>query len=250
MRFLYYSLFRLVLRLRCAIHDQIGPAAPLPPALFRYRVSESLSVPVFLLIGERCAQLISTHLGPQLHSDCQVLDFGCGCGRTLRWLLPAYPDVHFHGLDVDPEAITWCQANFSAASFSIDPPASKFDAIYCLSVFTHLDEAAQDHCLAMLHGLLKPNGVLLFTVHGPNATRNLRPAQQKELQSTGFLHLTSTKLRGIVPPNYHTTWHTQCYVATRLAPLFPRVEYHPVVDGVQDVVLAYKSTPAESQTPS
>ena len=57
----------------------------------------------------------------------------------------------------------------------------------------------------MLDALLKPNGVPLFTVHGPNATLILRPAQQKELQSNGFLHLTSTKLRGIVPPNYHTT---------------------------------------------
>ena len=125
-------------------------------------------------------------------------------------------------------------------------PASKFDAIYCISVFTHLDEAAQDHCLAMLHGLLKPNGVLLFTVHGPNATRNLRPAQQKELQSTGFLHLTSTKLRGIVPPNYHTTWHTQCYVASHLASLFPCVEYHEILG----VVLAFKSTQYELQTPT
>ena len=116
-------------------------------------------------------------------------------------------------------------------------------------MFTHLDEVAQDRCLATLHGLLKPNGVLLFTVHGNNATQILRPAQQKELQSTGFLHLTSTKLQGIVPANYHTTWHTEAYLATRLAPLFPRVEYHPIYDGIQDVVLAFKSTRYERQTP-
>jgi len=94
----------------------------------------------------------------------------------------------------------------------------------------------------MLHGLLKPNGVLLFTVHGDNAAKSLRPQQHEDLISSGFLHLTSTKLRGIVPPNYHTTWHTEPYLAARLAPHFPRVEYHVILDGVQDVVLAYMST--------
>jgi len=91
--------------------------------------------------------------------------------------------------------------------------------------------------------MLKPNnGVLLFTVHGANAATSLRPRQHEDLISRGFLHLTSTKLRGIVPPNYHTTWHTESYLAIRLAPLFPRVEYNVIIDGVQDVVLAYKST--------
>jgi len=57
MRFLYYLVFRLLLRLRCAIHDQFlnHEKPPIPPALLRYRVSESLSIPTFLLIGERCA---------------------------------------------------------------------------------------------------------------------------------------------------------------------------------------------------
>ena len=239
-RFLDYPVFRLLLRLRCAIHDQFlnHGELPLPPALLRYRVSESLSIPTFLLIGERCAQLITTHLGPQLLPGSGVRDFGCGCGRSLRWLLPAYPDV---GLDVDPEAIAWCRGTtLPRASRSLPP--RKFDAIYCISVFTHLNEAAQDRYLAMLHGLLKPNGVLLFTVHGDNAAKSLRPQQHEDLISSGFLHLTSTKLRGIVPPNYHTTWHTEPYLAARLAPHFPRVEYHVILDGVQDVVLAYMST--------
>ena len=75
-------------------------------------------------------------------------------------------------------------------------PASKVEAIYCTSGFTHPNEAAQCLCLAMLHGLVKQNGVSLVIVHGAKATRTIGPARQEALLSGEVLHQTSSQRRG------------------------------------------------------
>ncbi|MCX6606523.1 MAG: hypothetical protein NTV52_23435 [Acidobacteria bacterium] len=75
-------------------------------------------------------------------------------------------------------------------------PASKFEAIYCISGFTDPNQSAQSLCLAMLHGLMKQNGVSLVIVHGAKATRTIGPARQEALLSGEVLHQTSSQRRG------------------------------------------------------
>jgi ubiquinone/menaquinone biosynthesis C-methylase UbiE len=248
-------LFRLQLRARCWYADRFdtppiaGP--PLPPAMLRYRVSELLGRQAFLTVGENCAVLIEQHLrqmGSDLARARRVLDFGCGCGRTMRWFLHKYPAVEFHGADVDAEAIQWCREHLRNASFVRNEPApplpypdASFDAIYCLSVFTHLDEPMQDAWLAELSRLLAPSGVLLLTVHSELAAQSLDSGGLAELQSRGFLHRRSQKLRGILPHWYHTTWHSQDYIVKRLRTWFADVRYETVAGGTQSIVLAQRS---------
>ena len=86
-RSVYHASFRAALRLRYAIADIGAKDDLLPPARLRFRVSESLSVPQFLQVGERCAMLVEA--AADLNQVDRILDFGCGCGRTLRWLLKA-----------------------------------------------------------------------------------------------------------------------------------------------------------------
>lgn len=251
-RAIYHRLFRIQLRLRCWFADLTPPrdanGSPLPPALLRYRVSESLDPAEFLRIGHGCARLIEEHslpIGVPLEGARRVLDFGCGCGRTLRWMLANFPGVEFHGADVDPHAIRWCQQHLPAAHCipsSPEPPLpypdGHFDFVYCLSVFTHLDEAAQDRWLKELARLLAPGGLLLFTVHGSLATAALDPTGLDTLRTTGFLHRRSPKLRGIVPDWYQTTWHSEQYIATRVAALFDTVDYRDIPEGMQAFVMA------------
>jgi len=220
----------------------------LPPALLRYRVSENLARDEFLRIGYGCAQLMADYsrsAGVELSQCRRVLDFGCGCGRTLRWLVRDFTAVEFHGVDVDADAIDWCTKHLPRARFARnrpDPPLPypdrHFDAIYCLSVFTHLDEGAQDRWLEELSRILVPGGLLLISVHGERCLDASDLEGIAELKSAGLLHRRSRKLQGIVPDWYQTTWHSQAYVVSRLSARFDDVHYYDIPDGTQALVTA------------
>jgi ubiquinone/menaquinone biosynthesis C-methylase UbiE len=147
--------------------------------MLRFKVSESLSASEFLRVGRSCAEMIAARIDEcgALGSGSRVLDFGCGCGRTLIWLSQDHPDVEFHGVDVDAEAIRWCSASLPRVRFlvngSLPPlpyPNQYFDVVYCLSVLTHFNEAMQNAWLPEFCRILKEGGVLLAAVHGRNAT--------------------------------------------------------------------------------
>ena len=72
-----------------------------------------------------------------------ILDFGCGCGRVVRWWrdLPA----EIHGSDFNPTLVRWCRENLPFGVFEVNRPEpplpypdDSFDLVYALSVLTHL----------------------------------------------------------------------------------------------------------------
>lgn len=86
-RNIYHSLYRFSIRTRCFCADLVGHGSDLPPALFRFRISESMSEKRYVDIGQGCARIIEARCSENsagLHTGTQVLDFGCGCGRTIR----------------------------------------------------------------------------------------------------------------------------------------------------------------------
>jgi len=119
-------------------------------------------------------------------------------------------------------------------------PAAHFDVIYCLSVFTHLDERMQDAWLAELDRILEPGGVLLLTVYSEAATGVLGADGQEMLRDFGFVHKRSSKLRGLLPDWYQTTFHSREYMVRRLSQWFSGIQYFAVPGGEQNVVTARK----------
>ena len=82
---------------------------PLPPARLRLMVAGVPQADWFLAGGQAAAQSIREALPAPLESMSSILDFGCGCGRVVRWWRDLPPDVH--GSDFNSTLVAWCRAN-------------------------------------------------------------------------------------------------------------------------------------------
>jgi SAM-dependent methyltransferase len=110
--------------------------------------------------------------GRPLDGVAAVLDFGCGCGRVLRWFPNGLPDAEWIGVDVKASSIEWCQANL-AGRFERTLPSpplpladASVDLVYALSVFSHLDRDAAQSWIRELRRVLRPNGRLVLSTLG------------------------------------------------------------------------------------
>jgi cyclopropane fatty-acyl-phospholipid synthase-like methyltransferase len=217
-----------------------------PPPLLRYKVSESTDIRLFLDVGQRIATAIERAIddaGVPMNQMKRVLDFGCGCGRTLAWLISRFPNTQFFGADIDSMSVQWCREHLRG-SFCCNqdaPPLSyadaEFDCIYAISVFTHIDERYQLEWLAEFRRVLRPGGLLLVSVHGVGTAKGLRVEERATLRAQGILFKRSSKLRGIHPDFYHTTFQTKDYVLQKWSRFFDIVDYKQLGLGYQDLIV-------------
>ncbi|MDQ0323505.1 SAM-dependent methyltransferase [Pararhizobium capsulatum DSM 1112] len=255
-----YALFRAKLLLsdwrdkRAAV--ALG-ALPIPPPMLRFRVSGSFDVDQFLEVGRRGARELEVlaRLGGKDLACCPaVLDFACGCGRVIRHFQDHAPEARWYGSDIDGEAIRWCKEKLGAvAGFTENdfrPPMSfdpdSFDVVYSVSLFTHLDEDDQFRWLGELARVLRKNGLLIATAHGPYTHQQLPPADLRELTAKGFLYRVGQtgrlKLDGL-PDFYQTAYHTEKYIRARWSEHFEIVAYKErAMNEHQDAVVLRKKT--------
>jgi mutator protein MutT len=254
-RKLYHALYRAALRVQWRVLDWWHPPSaraefPLPPARLRFRVAENSSVLNFFTVGMRTAERLQeamAYAGFELHDGAAALDFGCGCGRTLLWFARQFPNVRWHGADVDAESIEWCRSSIPGGVFCVNGPLppllygdGTFDLIYGVSVFTHLSEEHQKAWLPELRRILKPGGLLLLSFHSKNVWQPLEDAGAVERE--GFVFRTSAKLQGILPEWYQTAFQSRPSIVSALSAHFAEVAYLEHNLGDQDVAVARKSS--------
>lgn len=254
-RAFYYAAHRRFLRLDWWIRDRLGGLSNraevlLPPAKLRFRVGETSDASSFLSVGRLTAENLQaalSHTGFSLAPGQVALDFGCGCGRTLLWLTRRFPEVVWHGTDIDPEAIRWCRQAMPHASFIVNGPlpplphaGSAFDLVYGVSVFTHLSEEYQQAWIPELRRILKPGGLLLLSFHSEHVWKASEAAAAVERNE--FIFRTSSKLKGIVPDWYQTAFQSQDRIVSMLSGHFAVLDYLPRGFGDQDAVIARAST--------
>jgi SAM-dependent methyltransferase len=242
------------LRYRCAVEDRrdrrrVIPFAQVPPSWLRFRVGGSAELAHFLAVGERTARDIRAALeqaGVEAAGFADVLDFGCGCGRTLLWMArDADPGRRWHGTDIDAEAIDWCRAHLDFARFAVNPalppldaPERAYDFIYAISVFTHLDAGRQDAWLAELRRVTRPGGVVLLTVHGEGCAEDLPEESRLALRRDGFLFARVGSTSGLFPDWYQSAYQTPEDVRRRFGRHFRVLAHIPRgVNGHQDAVV-------------
>lgn len=131
-----------------------------------------------------------------------VLDFGCACGRLLRWMPLVLPGAAIHGVDVRQGSIEWCRQNLRGdfvTNGTLPPlqhlPDGSIDLVCALSVFSHLNQESSRAWLAELARVCHPQGRIVATVLGPFALWVLlRSAQHQrnfgidDARARGYLH--------------------------------------------------------------
>jgi SAM-dependent methyltransferase len=196
---------------------------PIPSPYLIWLVVGSSDVQAFLESGSIHAFDLIQHTleknGITMNHFEAILDFGCGCGRIMRyWKNLKY--VQLYGSDYNPILIRWCRHHLPFAQFEVNdlpPPLSfsdkQFDFVYARSIFTHLSQNLQFAWLDELWRVLKPGGYLLITVSGDQFLDRLTPPETEEYQA-GNLVVRANELAG---KNYCAVYHPRSYVRQELA---------------------------------
>jgi len=153
---------------------------PLPPESLRFRVGATRDPVSFVRLGSsafaRLQQVLKDYCSREMVDFVRILDWGCGCGRTLRYFTGHLAKAKLTGVDIDSSAIDWCRQAFPCHEFltiNTQPPMpipdETFDLIYAISVMTHLREADHLSWLKELSRLSKPRGIALLTTMGETA---------------------------------------------------------------------------------
>jgi SAM-dependent methyltransferase len=141
--------------------------------------------------GECLARFRASPLFNDRHKT--LLDFGTGWARIARCFLRDVTAENIIGVDVDPDLVAVCQANFNGPRFlCCDPmpplilPDASVDFVVGYSVFSHLSETACRAWIAEFARLLKPGGMAALTTRGrwffDYAARTPCPACSRILQ--------------------------------------------------------------------
>ena len=220
---------------------------PLPPPQLVYIVGGHYDIEKFYrkgALGAQCIRSILESNGLDINAFESILDFGCGCGRIMRhWNTLSGPRLY--GSDYNPHLIKWCEKSLTFAEFKLNQYASRldykdnrFDFIYAISLFTHLDKDLQSFWISELTRVLKPGGYLLITVHGTTRLQQLTPKQREEFES-GQVIILNEKYSGT---NVCNTYHPEEYVRQNLAKGLILVDFIPggAEDANQDALVLRK----------
>jgi SAM-dependent methyltransferase len=149
---------------------------PLPPELLRATVCGGTDLHSHLYTGAEdfrtLAELYEVYAQRDFLALGSVLDFGCGCGRLLRWFQRALPHCALHGVDVRAASIDWCRAHLrgrflaNATAPPLDLADGSVELAVALSVFSHLSRAHNLAWMAELARVTRPGGLILVSTHG------------------------------------------------------------------------------------
>jgi SAM-dependent methyltransferase len=119
----------------------------------------------------------------------KFLNFGCGIGKSERYVRERLPRAEVYGVDVSAKSIAAARernralSNVSFAVFDGEsiPFDTQFDVVFVANVFHHVPRAEHVRTLRTLAVALKPGGLLFLFEHNP-----LNPLTRKTVRDCPF----------------------------------------------------------------
>lgn len=150
----------------------ILPFLPSQEAQMRWVGDSGLNLQIKTANIARLFQIMAyKHMGKSL-SDLNILDYGCGWGRILRFMNYLAPLENIYGVDVMESSLDECRKSHVPNKIEmcdrrpVDLPFEgvTFDFIYAFSVFTHLPEDVATTVLKAIRKRVAADGVLIATL--------------------------------------------------------------------------------------
>jgi SAM-dependent methyltransferase len=162
-------------------------------------------------------QVLDLYFGA-CRDNLEILDFACGYGRLLRFLVLGESPSRIWGSEIQHDAVDYVVREFGVHGIhsDVDPqrfqPGRQFDCIWVASLFSHLPERLFHAWLERLLAVLKPGGVLCFSVHDqcllpPPAT----------MPPSGIHFIPSSENDDLDKQSYGTTFVSESFVRNAIA---------------------------------
>lgn len=177
------------------VNDKYLSGLPFPPEDLRLHVGTRTSLANFLSQGLSSSKRVIEIFGET--PEGPILDWGCGSGRTLRWLYqhPVWRE-HYHGCDVDKDAVDWLQSvGISRVKVCGDSPPLPYDdgsfrGVFAFSVLTHIHPKHHRAWYKEFRRILAPNGLAYFTTNageiGKEKPGSILSSARSNLESNGW----------------------------------------------------------------
>lgn len=167
-----------------------NPKVALPADYLIYE-SFQMNYAKYYFGGKEAAAWVLSHIRKHKNLEGKrILDWGCGPGRLIRHVpeLLQYKS-HVYATDYNEASIAWCKEHIANVAFNQNKLAAKlpyedhfFDAIYGISIFTHLSEEMHFNWLEELKRILKPGGILFITTQGNNFKKKLSVSERNSFE--------------------------------------------------------------------
>jgi len=157
---------------------------PLPPGKYRMGGKHFKNDDAFIRTAVRDVKRLERLAG--LNPNSRLLDWGCGAGRLAVGVREHYKDgriADYHGVDVQPDLISWARENLTAPGFrftcvdvanerynpaglpdrTIAADPGTVDVFYAYSVFSHMNDDDTAGYLTLIGEALSEKGKALVT---------------------------------------------------------------------------------------